>query len=277
MSGVRTCAGVDTQVYSFGAGDEPALMLHCTMGHSMAFMPLATGLNDLLSMTAFDLPGHGGSADWDGVTPIQRQTVDMALDLLTEPTHLIGHSFGGASALRLACERPELVKSLTLIEPVFFAAAYADHPGLKDSHMAEMAALGTAIDAGEPEKAARLFYTDWGGGRSWDALPEQMRRRAEKQIYLVVAANDEVGEDVGGLLAAGALENLAVPTLLLEGGRSPHYVAKVNAALAARIKGAERAVVENAGHMLPISHPKEVLSVIRPFMERVATAKGQAA
>lgn len=276
MSGIQLCGGVDTQVYQFGKGDEQAVMLHCTLGHSMAFMPLAAGLNDLLAMTAFDLPSHGGTADWDGVTPIQRQAVDMALDLLSEPAHLIGHSFGGAAALRLACERPELVKSLALIEPVFFAAAYADNPGLKDQHMGEMAALGAAIDAGDPEAAARMFYTDWGGGRAWDALPEQMRQRAEKQIYLVVAANDEVGEDSAGLLASGVLERLEVPTLLVEGGRSPDYIAKVNSALMTRIKNAERAVVDNAGHMLPISHPKEVLAVVRPFLERVAAKLVQA-
>ena len=38
-----------------------------------------------------------------------------------EPMDVVGHSFGGSIALRLALEMPELVKSLTLIEPVCFA------------------------------------------------------------------------------------------------------------------------------------------------------------
>jgi lipase len=62
----------------------------------------------------------------------------MAVDLLQDqaqgqPVDVIGHSFGGTVALRLAVERPDLVRSLVLIEPVFVAALLADRPDLKDA------------------------------------------------------------------------------------------------------------------------------------------------
>ena len=34
--------------------------------------------------------------------------------------HLVGHSYGGGLALRIARERPEMVRSLTLVEPSCF-------------------------------------------------------------------------------------------------------------------------------------------------------------
>jgi pimeloyl-ACP methyl ester carboxylesterase len=274
---MKVCGGQPTCHRQFGKGNRHALMFHCSMAHSGAFMPLASGLKDQLHMVAFDMPGHGGSADWDGVTPLQRQTVDMALDLLADmpgPVDLIGHSFGGTAALRLACERPDLVRSLILIEPVFFAAAYADHPGLGATHMAEMAEIAQAIEAGDRETAARAFLRVWGNGQVWAELPEQMRQKAMEQIHLVIAANPEVCEDSAGLLTSGAVQGLPIPTLLLEGALSPHYVAKINAALATRITGSQRVVVEGAGHMLPLSHPRQVAMEISQFLASVPMEHG---
>ncbi len=44
--------------------------------------------------------------------------MDAALiaELFTEKTHLVGHSYGGSVALRAAVKRPEMVRSLTLVE-----------------------------------------------------------------------------------------------------------------------------------------------------------------
>ena len=257
---------------SYGQGRRQALMFHCSLAHSGAFAGMAQGLGDLLTMRAFDLPGHGQSADWDGQTPLQRLTVDMALDLLEGPTDLIGHSFGGTAALRLACERPDLVRSLTLIEPVYFAAAYADNAGLGDQHGAEMAEIADAIAAGDRETAARLFLRVWGDGRPWAALPEPMQTRMMAQIHLITAAHPEIGLDTPGLLASGAVEALEIPTLLIEGGASPHYVGKINAALNRRIKGSQRLVIDGAGHMVAMSHADEVARATRAFLESVEPA-----
>src|SRR4029079_397981 len=39
---------------------------------------------------------------------------------LGQPFHLVGHSYGGALALRIALQWPGLVRSLTLFEPAMF-------------------------------------------------------------------------------------------------------------------------------------------------------------
>lgn len=249
-----------------GQGNRSALMIHCSLAHSAAFAGLAAELGDLLAIRAYDLPGHGKSGDWDGAVPFQRLSVDMAVDLLEGPTDLIGHSFGGTVALRLAVERPDLVRSLTLIEPVFFAAAYADYPGLLDSHCAEMDEIDQAIKAGDRETAARLFLRVWGDGRRWADLPEQMRQKAMEQIHMITAAHPEIGLDTAGVLSSGAVDRLDVPTLLIEGSESPHYVAKINTGLARRITGAERCVIEGAGHMVALSHARQVAAQVRPFL-----------
>ena len=122
--------GFLTGVRHFGQGDRKALLIHCSLGHSGSWAPLAELLGDTLDMVAFDLPGHGQSGDWcpsDG--EIQGLATDMAAGLLTEPADIIGHSFGATVALRLALERPELVRSLTLIETRVFQCRAGRCPG----------------------------------------------------------------------------------------------------------------------------------------------------
>ena len=108
-----------------GRGPRPAVAIHCSLAHSGAWRGLSKALGDMLTLTAFDLPGHGRSGDWgpeDG--EVQTLTTRIAETFVTAPPmDIIGHSFGATAALRLAMERPDLVRSLVLYEPVFFAAA----------------------------------------------------------------------------------------------------------------------------------------------------------
>ncbi|MEO6570640.1 MAG: alpha/beta hydrolase [Ilumatobacteraceae bacterium] len=72
-----------------------------------------------------DRPGHGKSPD-----PGRPDDADadgaLVAELLGDGAHLVGHSFGGAVALAAAAQRPEAVRSLTLIEPAMQLFAMDD-------------------------------------------------------------------------------------------------------------------------------------------------------
>ncbi|WP_323780751.1 alpha/beta hydrolase [Thalassovita sp.] len=258
--------GFPTYWTEFGSGPNEALLLHCTLGHSGAWKGMAAQLGDLLHMTAFDIPGHGKSGKWFYRGPLQRTTVDMALAFLDGPTDLIGHSFGTTVALRLATERPDLVRSLVLIEPVFLAVAFADDPTSRVRHDNELQEYGQALKSGDMMAAAKSFSDLWGGGRPWDSLPEAQRRDMAEKIKVVEQTTPEVVDDSAGLLASGAIEALNVPTLLIEGANTPEYISLVAAGLKRRIRGSQHAVVKGAGHMAPLTHPKQVAALIRAFL-----------
>lgn len=260
--------GVPTHWMQFGQGPRPALLLHCSLGHSGGWAGMARGVGDLLTMTAFDLPGHGRSADWDGVTDLQTQSMEMALDFLdpAQPMDLIGHSFGGTIALRIAVERPELVRRLVLIEPVFFAVALADSPAMKAVSDAQMAPYYAALDAGDRMEATRVFTGFWGDGRAWERIPEPQRAAMAARIHLIRAGAPQIYDDLAGLLSPGRLESVAHPALLIEGAASPASVTAINTALAARLRDTRRATVAGAGHMAPITHPEAVAALVRDFL-----------
>lgn len=257
---VEDRAGIATFFQQWGTGAEPALMIHCSLAHSGAWGAVAGQLGDRLTMTAFDLPGHGRSADWDGQGDYGRRAAEVAATFYTQPLHLIGHSFGAVTALRLALAAPEGVRSLTLIEPVLFAAA-KDFPEWEQNEAASLP-VSAALMAGDRVAAARAFMAVWGAGAAWDSLPARQRQQAAAQIHLIAAGDGLLRDDNARLLAPGRLEALDAPTMLIRGTESPPVIARITERIAARLPDVGVAEVPGAGHMLPVTHPEQVAGLI---------------
>ncbi|MBE0452709.1 MAG: alpha/beta hydrolase [Roseovarius sp.] len=258
--------GFETHWQVMGQGPRAALAIHCSLAHSGAWAGVARALGRHLTVTAFDLPGHGNSSAWEGKGEIQAVSTAMAANFLDGPTDIIGHSFGATVALRLAVAHPHLVRSLSLYEPVFFAVALADRPGMRAGHEAEMADYRAGVAAGDMARAARGFLRVWGDGEGWDALPEATRARIAAQMPLIEAAAPALYGDAGGMLASGALHHIAAPVLMMQGARSPAIIAAINAGLAARLPDARRVTIPGAGHMGPITRPQTVAEAIATFL-----------
>lgn len=262
-------AGFDTYWTSFGQGPQLALGIHCSLAHSGSWGALARHLSGALTLTVFDMPGHGRSADWDGRGEIQGVTAQIAADLLDGPAHVIGHSFGATVALRLAVTRPDLVRSLVLIEPVFFAVALRDRPDMKDSFAAQMTGFEHGMQTGDHHAAARGFLKVWGNGVDWQALNADDKDSLASQMHLIDAGHAALYEDAGGMLFEGVLQGVDKPALLIEGSASPDIISAINEGLAARLPNAERAVIAGAGHMVPLTHARQVGAEILRFLRKI--------
>ena len=258
--------GFQTHWTSYGHGPRQAVLIHCTLAHAGAWTGLSAHLGDMANMIAFDLPSHGRSDVW---TPeagdTQMLSVNMAADFIDGPVDLIGHSFGATVALRLAVERPDLVRSLVLCEPVFFAIARADDPAGQTQSEADMREFMEALDIGDMETAGRSFVDYWDGAGKWDSLTESARKSVTTQMAFIAAGEATLYEDTAGLIESGALEKIEAPTLLIDGADSPKSMGTINTGLAARIPNATRTIIFGAGHMVPISHPMAVAAEIKAF------------
>ncbi|MBB4284655.1 acetoin dehydrogenase dihydrolipoyllysine-residue acetyltransferase subunit [Roseospira goensis] len=102
------------------ANGTPVLLLHGFAGDSTVWHALERELARRHPVLRLDLPCHGRS-------PRRRYRCfrDFAGDVIatvagwdTGPLHVVGHSLGGAVALALADQRPQAVRSLSLIAPV---------------------------------------------------------------------------------------------------------------------------------------------------------------
>jgi len=106
-----------------GDHDVDVVLIHGFQNDHSAWGPLVPGLvRDDRRITAVDLPGCGDSAPPDRW---ERSTIgELALDLaeivrtesMREPV-LVGHSLGGAIALQVALDEPDLASGLVLFAP----------------------------------------------------------------------------------------------------------------------------------------------------------------
>lgn len=263
--------GFPTHWTRFGQGPRAALAIHCSLADANIWGGMARTLSDALTITAFDMPGHGQSGDWDARGEMSGVCAGIAADFAgaDAPVDLIGHSFGGVVALRLAVERPELVRSLVMIEPVFFAAGLRHRPEAGAAHLAEQRVFEAAMAAGDRAEAARSFIGQWGGGRPWESFGAEARARMAGQMPLITAAGPALYDDAGGLLEPGVLEGVEMPALLLEGSEAPEIISAINEALAVRLPHARRGVIDGAGHMSVATHPEQVGTEILQFLQKV--------
>ena len=234
------------------------MMAHCALGRLEGMKPLARHLDG--TMTLFDLPGHGRSADWDGNAEYQGLVAKITASLCDGPTHVIGHSFGATAALRVAVERPDLVSRLTLIEPVYFAAAKGS--AVHAAHAAAFRPFIGAMLTGDEARAAQHFNTLWGA-QPWDDLSPGRQRYLTDRIHLIVAGAAAIEEDADGITSATRLGALTMPVTLVRGSATQPVVAAIHATLMQRIPQATDNVVDGAAHMVPLTHATEVAAIIR--------------
>ncbi|MCR9126657.1 MAG: alpha/beta hydrolase [Rhodobacteraceae bacterium] len=251
-------------VARIGSGARKVLALHCTLAHSGAWKSLARAMEgDGVAVTAMDMPSHGRSPMWDETGDFHDLVTDAAAGLLREPMDVVGHSFGASVALRLAIVHPDMVRSLTLIEPVIFSVALRDDPGAVDAYDAVAVDYAAAMEARNYPLAARLFNRAWGDGTKWDDVPERSRRAMTRGIHIVPACGPALIDDSKGFLRPGVLAGLPMPVMLLRGSETMRVIGVVNDGLARRIPGARNRVVPGAGHMVPITHPDATAAELR--------------
>lgn len=239
-------------IHRWGSGGP--LMVHCALAHGGVLGALADAIG---GGTSFDMPGHGKSPPWDEARDYQEQTVDWAASLMTGPGPVFGHSFGGTVALRLAAERPDLVTSLSLFEPVFFAALRLHDPEAYSAHVARFSSVAEAFEGGDFHLMAQRFTAMWGGS-PWDPLPRRFKDGIAAQMPLIFAQGEGINADSGDVFAPGRLEALNVPVTLLRGSKSEPSVAAIHRVLLRLLPNATEHVIEGAGHMAPMTHAKEV-------------------
>ena len=256
--------------HSRSAGAGPTvLLLHSSGSSGRQWQPLMEQLAPRMQSIAVDLHGHGGTADW----PHERAlTLDDEVDLLVPllerhgSVHLVGHSYGGAVALKAATRHPDRVLSVASYEPVLFRLLLDYHPRNATSLdvLRFATSIRNAIRRGALAEAAERFIDYWSGAGTWASLPTAQQSVIAARMPAVFRHFDAVFAD--GLKRAD-LGRLSIPVLCLTGARTRPAMRRIGELLALAMPQAMHRRVPEAGHMGPLTHAAEVNAQLGAFLD----------
>ena len=252
----------------YGEG-PPVVLLHCSLASFAHWSPIFARLDKTIPLAAPDLPGHGDTS-FDPRRDLQAQTAELTDALISRiggPVHLVGHSFGGTAALRVARDYPKRILSLTLFEPVLFGLLDdARHPGW-DDELVKLAELADAF-AQSKDKASEVFINRWGGPGGWAAMPEEGRDEVRARIDLIPRTDVALYGPSKQRVNLRDIKRMKHPTILMRGKEALPVTHAIHEVLARHMNVIDDLIVEGAGHMGPITHPDTVVAAIHAQVER---------
>jgi pimeloyl-ACP methyl ester carboxylesterase len=242
---------------------EPVILLHSSLSSSRQWRKLQQLIGNRYRLLGLDLTGYGETplpADNSPFSLDQEiQLVERLIERAAAPVHLVGHSYGGAIALKTALRHPDRVRSLYAHEPVLFALLKAEGL-LADWKEIESVSLGAArhIEAGRPDLAAEGFVDYWSGAGAWQKIPEARRASFLRTISKVVVEFGAITRDADPLSIYGTL---AMPVRLTAGDSGAQTARRV-AELLDRVLPGSLQIVEGAGHMAPVADAERINAII---------------
>lgn len=226
------------------------MFLHGWRAQGLVWRDVAARLSESRDFAIYllDLPGFGGSTL--PKTPFHVQDYTNLISGFIEKLDLgkvilIGHSFGGRIATKLAAQKPELVEKLILV----------DSAGLmtnkKSGGLKFLAKMVKPLFRPKFMKGLREKIYQKIGAEDYTATPNL------KETFLKV-----INEDLSGYLP-----KVSQPTLIIWGENdktTPLGDAKI---MKAKIKNSQLVVFENAGHSCFLDKPKEFCDELIRFIK----------
>lgn len=252
----------------FGSGRETIVFAHgLLMNHTM-FEEQINALKDQYRCIAFDFRGQGKSEvskEGYDMETLFLDTAELIQQLNAAPCHFAGLSMGGFVGLRLGIRKPELLKSLILIETSADPEPDKNLPKYKTlNFIARWFGLKLVINQVLPILFAEPFLTD----------PE---KRSKLKIWKKnILSNHRIGitKAVKGVIYREGVSNqihqIKVPTLIIVGEQDVATVPEKSKKMHSLIENSKLEMIPNAGHSSTIEEPKAVSKAIINFLEAIS-------
>jgi 3-oxoadipate enol-lactonase len=259
--------GADLYYEDTGGSGPPILFAHGLLWSTSMYRFQVAAFRDRYRCVAFDFRGQGKSE----ITPsgydmdtLARDAAELVERLGLAPVHFVGLSMGGFVGMRLAARRPELLRSLALLETAADGEPRANVPKYRLLGLAARV-LGNGAVAGPIMKV--LFGKTFLSDPARAALREELRRE--------IAQNRVAGElrALEGVLTREPVEaelgRIRAPTLVLSGEEERAIVPARSRRLAAAVAGARLVLLPRAGHTSPLEEPAAVNAALGEFWTSV--------
>ncbi len=238
----------------------PLVLLHGFGCGAFVWKKVMAGLGPAMPVIAYDMPGHAGSLEADGIGGAGKMAKAIRNDLdLRGVTafHVAGHSLGGATAALLALREQKRVLSATLLAPGGFG------PSINHRLLSHYAQAETHLDLIWALEGMSGFNATIDEELVDDMLAIRHQSGAQaalERIFEAITFVAPSGERLQGELPLEALAALTMPIRVVWGGEDcilPSWQADRLPANIALTR------IANAGHMLIDECPEAVAAVLR--------------
>ncbi|MGK7653901.1 alpha/beta fold hydrolase [Roseovarius sp. B08] len=238
---------------------RPVVLLHGVGLNALAWGGQIDGLSREYRVIAPDMPGHGQSACLSAPVTLSNyvEAVLPLLEGLSEPAVVAGHSMGALIALEIADHSPSSVCAVAALNGVFERAP--------EAAAAVQARAGSLDGVRNPDPVptlGRWFGTQGSPERTaCDTWLRAVDPKGYKMAYTAFACAEGPSR--------GTLRGLACPALFATGGRDPNSTPAMSRAMAELAADGRALIVEDAAHMMPMTHAAEVTTALAVLAREV--------
>lgn len=258
----------DVEFVERGEG-PPVLLLPGSFGTGSGWKSVADSLPPRYRLVTTSLLGYGATADrrQTGNATMQQQTaiIDLILERIGQPAHVVAHSFGGLAALAHALQGKRKPASLVLVEANPFGILrtagehqlYAMFGDMTNVYFAE-------FEAGQSD-AARHVIDFYGGSGTFASFPAKVRDYVAK-----TTASNIFDWSSGASFepSLAAYRALSTPTSIVRGGAGHPAMKRIAEILADAIPDAELETIAGGSHFLPATHPAELARIVDGHIQK---------
>jgi pimeloyl-ACP methyl ester carboxylesterase len=256
-SGYARVNGLEMYYEIHGSGGVPLVLLHGAFSAiGTSFETLLPGLSANRQVVAFDLQGHGRTADIERPMSMEAMADDVAAalgQLGISQADVFGYSMGAGVAMRLAIHHPEVVRKLVLLSVGYTLAGF--HPGM-------MEGLGQM----QPEM---MVGSPWHGEYMHIApRPGDFARLFAKKTEMDMNTTD---------IPADAVRAIAAPVLLIMGDSDifqPEHAVEMFRLLGGGVMGdmaglpkSQLAILPGTTHVTTVSRADLLIPMVVPFLD----------
>jgi 3-oxoadipate enol-lactonase len=243
-----------------GSGD-PLVLLHAGIADRRMWSEhLEPFANAGYRVVAMDLPGYGDARIESGPHSPWEDVIDTLDELEISSAALVGNSFGGAVALRVATVAPDRGSALVLVS--------APSPAMRPSAELEAAWTEeeTALENGDVDAAVDSVVRAWtlpDASSELRQLIADMQRRAfdlQEDATSFTEADDPIEEH------PERLANLQAPALCLAGEYDRGEFQQSAQELAQALPHARFGLIPGAGHLAPLETPVAFRRLVVEFL-----------
>ncbi|MEU0742605.1 alpha/beta fold hydrolase [Streptomyces sp. NPDC006134] len=242
-------AATGVHVEEAGADGPLLLCLHGIGSSSASFAPQLAALSEDFRVAAWDAPGYGRSPDPDGPLGLD-DYADAAAGVIRARggrAHVLGVSWGGVIALRLAVRHPRLVDSLIVADSSPGSGTDPAKAAAMRARVPELEALGPRAFA---EKRGPRLLSD-------DAPPALVRRVVDTMAASVrLPGYAHAAESMATADLRADLAHVTAPALVLCGDRDRVTGPDAAQALAGGLHRTAYVIVKDAGHLAHQEQPE---------------------